>query len=83
MTLQRATLSLEVGVWGFIGTVGERAVWKRFLPHKKPRPLLTDSHIRKTLVIISIIQELFPSSALSNTALLFLSGSNFLHGCCS
>ena len=50
MTLQRATLSLEVGVWGFIGTVGERAVWKRFLPHKKPRPLLTDSHIRKTLV---------------------------------
>ena len=30
MTLQRATLSLEVGVWGFIGTVGERAVWKRF-----------------------------------------------------
>lgn len=51
MTLERAVFSLAVGVWGFTGAVEDRAVWERFLPHKKkPRPPLTYSHVRKTLV---------------------------------
>lgn len=35
VTLERAVLSLAVGVWGFTGAVEDRAVWERFLPHKK------------------------------------------------
>lgn len=75
--------SLEVGVWGFTGAVEDRAVWERFLPHKKSRPLLTDSHVRKTRVNHQDNPRMVPYVPFEHCGPPSLSGSNLLHGCCS